>query len=206
LGGLHRRSGEGSRLSIAAALAVLAAFASTDRIHAASQQPFDLDQMVGLSEEIVVGRVVQSRPRWEGRLIVTVATVDVEESIKGAAPARIEIVELGGSAVHPETGLEVTMTASTQVSLEVGEDVLLFVHHTAAGLRQLVGAQQGSMVIRRDETTGLRVLPAAPKQLEVERGAARSTVRAETMTLDTMRARIRARLGSGPARGAREGP
>jgi hypothetical protein len=159
----------------------------------ASQRSLRLEEMVDLSTEVVVGRVVSNETRWEGRLIVTVSTVEVGESIKGSAPARIEITQLGGTAVHPETGLAVTMSASSQVGLGVGEEVLLFVHRTDRGLRQLVGAQQGKYVVREDPSGEAR-LPVAPKRLLVVREPDGTSVRAEPMTLDAMRERIRARV------------
>lgn len=160
----------------------------------ASQRALDVDELTDLSTEVVVGRVVSHATHWEGRLIVTVSTVEVGESIKGRAPSRIEITQLGGMAVHPETGLAVTMSASHQVSLGIGEEVLLFVHRTDRGLRQIVGAQQGKYVVREDARSGEAQLPVAPKRLVVTRDAEGTRVQAEPMSLDTMRERIRTRV------------
>ena len=160
----------------------------------ASQRLLDLDELTDLSSEVVVGRVVSHETHWEGRLIVTVSTVAVGESIKGRAPSRIEITQLGGTALHPETGLAVTMSASHQVGLGIGEEVLLFVHRTDRGLRQIVGAQQGKYVVREDARSGEAQLPVAPKRLVVTRDADATRVRAEPMSLDAMRERIRARV------------
>lgn len=160
----------------------------------ASQRSLRLEELIDLSTEVVVGRVVSNETQWEGRLIVTVSTVEVEESIKGHAPSRIEITQLGGTAVHPTTGLAVTMSASHQVGLGIGEEVLLFVHRTDRGLRQIVGAQQGKYVVREDARSGEAQLPVAPKRLVVTREPDGTSVRAEPMTLDAMRERIRERV------------
>jgi hypothetical protein len=159
---------------------------------AASQRKLALDGIVELSQEIVVGRVTVLETAWRGRLIVSIVTVEVVETIKGGGvPPRIEITQLGGTAVHPDTGLSVTMTASSHVALAEGEDVLLFVSRTSDGLRQIVGAQQGKYAIRMNARTGERELPVGPKRLVVAPGTSGNVVRADTMTLDEMRTRIR---------------
>ena len=175
-------------------LLVLLAGLAAGPAGAASQQPLALNEMVDLSDEIVVGKVISETSRWEGRLIVTVATVAVEETIKGTGAPMLEITQLGGTAVHPQSGLAMTMTASTQVSLKPGEDVLLFVHRTSAGRRQLVGGGQGRLVIRENPATQVREIPVGPKRLDVLRGEERDTLRTAVMTLDAMRERIRATM------------
>jgi len=157
----------------------------------ASQRELGFEQMVDTAEEIVVGRVVSSEARWQGKLIVTVSTVEVSEALKGPAHRRIEITQLGGTAVHPVIGTPVTMTASDQVALRSGEDVLLFVSTSKTGVRQLVGGAQGKFVVREEPTTGKSSVPVGPKQLKVVREGDQHRVAAEATTLDTMRERIR---------------
>ena len=174
--------------------------------HGASQRALSLEEMVGYSDEIVVGRIASAESRWQGRLIVTVATVEIEEALKGGRSQRLDVTQLGGTAVHPRTGLSVTMSASTQVTLEPGTDVLLFVSRAASGQRQLVGAQQGVFRIRENPRTRVREIPVGPKRLTTERGAERDTVRSEAQTLDAMRERIRTvvdRESANPARSER---
>lgn len=182
------------------ALLTLAAVVAATSVMAANLQALDLDQLVQLSDEIVVGRVVASETRWQGKVIVTVATIEVEETIKGEGAARLEITQLGGTAVHARTGLSVTMTASTQVALTPGDDVLLFVSRLPGETRQLVGAQQGRLSIRENPQTRVREIPVGPKRLEVLRGAERDRVATKVLTLEDMRERIRARLRLGGSR------
>ena len=173
-------------------IAVAVVLLPTADTSAASQRELSLERMVSLSDEIVVGRVTGVETEWRGRVIVSVATVEIGELIVGPGrPRRIEITQLGGTAVHPDTGISVTMTASTHVALAEGEDVLLFVSRGDDGLRQIVGAQQGKYAIRENARTGVRQLPVGPKRLVVVRGSAETVVRTEPMTLDEMRTRIR---------------
>ena len=183
-------------LAAAALVAALAAGAA----RAATQRELALDELVDQSSEIVVGRVVGNEARWQGKLIFTVTTVQVEESLKGGAGSpRIEVTQVGGTAVHPRTGLAMTMSASTFAPLDAGQQVLLFLHRGKGGARGLVGAQQGRLLVRENPATREREIPVAGKRLEVRRGPAGSDeIQVRTMTLDAMRARIRARVEGKP--------
>jgi hypothetical protein len=159
-----------------------------------SQRQLSVEDMADLADEVVVGRVVSSEARWQGKLIVTVSRVQVDESLKGQVTNTVEITQLGGTAVHPVIGAAVTMTASEQVTLRTGENVLLFLQKGRTGTRQVVGGPQGKFVVRTEPTTGATDLPVGPKQLTVRRGAEEETVATEVMTLDAMRQRLHAHL------------
>jgi len=180
--------------ALCAGLLVAAALVFPTAGWPASQRELGFEEMVGIAEDIVVGRVVSSEARWQGKLIVTVSTVEVSEALKGPARRQIDITQLGGTAVHPVIGAPVTMTASDQVALRPGENVLLFVSTAKTGVRQLVGAAQGKFVVREEVAAGASNLPVGPKQLKVVREDDHHMVGAEAMTLDTMRERIRACL------------
>ena len=178
----------------AAVLCCLTASAATNRT-------LSVEERVDLSEEIVVGRVVDSMTEWQGKLIVTVSTVEVSETIKGRTAGTVEVTQLGGTAAHPDSGISVTMTASSHVALAAGEEVLLFLGRRGSGPLQLVGAQAGKYVVRPNPLTGLRELPVGPKVLDTTRGDRQDAVRAESISLDTMRRRIRTHMGESPGLG-----
>ena len=163
-------------------------------VWAASERELSLDEMTAVADEIVVGEVERTEAQWHGKSIVTVSTVRVEESLKGAPGVMIEITEPGGTAVHPRLGVPVTMDVSGQGRLGVGERVVLFVQRRAA-LRQVVGAQQGKFVVREEPVTGEPAVAVGPKRLMVERDGGRTRVGSRAMTLAEMRARVHAVLG-----------
>lgn len=167
---------------------------------AATQRELAVEELVDLSSDIVVGRVVGNEVLWQGKLIFTVTTVEVEEALKGAGGSpRVEVTQLGGTAPHPRTGLPMTMSASTFAPLETGQEVLLFLHRGRTGARGLVGAQQGRMLVRENPATGRREIPVGEKRLDVHRAAGvPDEVAVRVMTLDAMRERIRARVGGKP--------
>lgn len=166
----------------------------------ATQRELTLGELVDQSSDVVVGRVVANEARWQGKLIFTVTTVEVDEALKGAAgQPRVQVTQLGGTASHPRTGLVMTMSASSFAPLEPGQQVLLFLHRARTGARGLVGAQQGRWLVRENPATGRREIPVGAKRLEVRRGVAGSDeVEVRVMTLDAVRERIRARVEGKP--------
>jgi len=171
------------------ALLTAAALLAAPPARAASRE-LRLPELVDLSQEIVVGRVLNGKARWHGALIETSTVVRVDEALKGRPARKIKVTQLGGTAVHRRLGASVTMTASSYTALRPGEHVVLFLEQQRPGRRGIVGAQQGKFVVR--EEAGTARVPVAPKRLRVAREDARVTLSAEAMTLDAMRDQIRA--------------
>jgi len=180
-------------------LALLAALAGTAR--ADSGRALALDELIDLSAEIVVGEIVGSTSRWQERVVVTDTVVRVNEAMKGSPPREVTITQPGGTAVHPRLGAEVTTQASTFTALGAGESVVLFVDRRA-GVRRLVGAQQGKLVVEPAAPGDARprALAVGPKALRTEPGPAGATIGTRGVTLDELRARVAARKGAGGSR------
>lgn len=174
-------------------LATLAGEARAD-----SGRALDLDQLIDLSEEIVVAEVVDSTARWQGKLVVTDTVVRVDEAMKGSPPREVTVTQPGGTAVHPRLGAEVTTQASTFTAFTRGESVVLFIGQRA-GVRRLVGAQQGKLVIEPAAAHGAqpRGLAIGPKAFRIEPGG---TIGTRGMQLDELRARVAARKQKGGPR------
>jgi hypothetical protein len=178
-----------TRLALALLLAALAGPARAD-----SGRALELDELIDLSAEIVVGEVVSSTARWQERLVVTDTVVVVEEALAGRPPRELTLTQPGGTALHPRLGAEVTTQASTFTPLAAGEAVVLFVDRRA-GTRVLVGAQQGKLVVDTEAAPSARSLGVGPRRLRVEPRAGGTTVGTRAMTLDELRARVQARGG-----------
>ena len=185
------------KMRIAACLVLLIAHAGAAR--ADSGRALGLDELIDLSTEVVVGEIGGSTSRWEGRSVVTATEVRVDEGLKGDPPRHLTITQPGGTAIHPRLGASVTTHASTFTTLAPGESVVLFVAH-GRGLRTLVGAQQGKLVVAPAEPGKARALAVGPKKLHTDPKAPPGLVATRGMTLDELRARVAARGKAGGAR------
>lgn len=185
---------------LATALALLAALGSAAR--ADSGRALDLDDLIDLSAEVVVGEVVGSSARWQERLVVTDTVVRVDEAMKGSPPHEVTITQPGGTAVHPRLGASVTTQASTFTTFDAGETVVLFIDRRG-GTRNLVGAQQGKLVVApagAAKGPQARALAVGPKKVLTQPGTPRGLIDTRGMTLDELRARVTARQNAGGVR------
>ena len=100
---------------------------------AAIAQAASFDEKVDHAAAIILGKCVKTEARYDptGRWIVTYATFDVEESIKGNASGQVTIVTPGGSVngIHQETsGIPV---------FQKGDEHVVFLRNTRIGLTPL---------------------------------------------------------------------
>ena len=90
-----------------AALFAFLALAAVPAAHAAVAQAATFDEKVDNAAAIIMGKCVKTEARFDptGRWIVTYATFNVEDSIKGNAAGQVTIVTPGGSVngIHQET-------------------------------------------------------------------------------------------------------
>jgi len=136
-------------------LLAVAAFpaAATTAIHLSDE---DLVQSADL---IVVGRCAEVRSTWVGRDLVTLATVEVRDQLKGAARSTVTVVLPGGVDTHAAVPVAVTWPGAP--SMAPGEEVFLFLNelpsvadgYAVAGFSQgklsLVEGPDGELVVRR---------------------------------------------------------
>jgi hypothetical protein len=99
---------------------------------------------------IVVGHCTQVRSVWQGRALVTQATIAVSESLKGGGPATITVTVPGG--IDARRKFPVSMTYAGAPQIAVGEEVFLFLARSTAAPAGLtvVGFSQGKFSIVRD--------------------------------------------------------
>ncbi|HKV09722.1 MAG TPA: hypothetical protein VJ725_16390 [Thermoanaerobaculia bacterium] len=125
---------------LVAALAVPALQATT----AVERTETDLIQE---AEIIVVGRVAEVRSTWVDNDLVTLATVNVSETLKGAPGSQVTVVLPGGVDLNRK--IPVAMTFPAAPELMTKENVLLFL--TAEGRivdgYSVVGFSQGKFSV-----------------------------------------------------------
>ncbi len=110
---------------------------------------------------IVIGRGIESRSAWAGRVLVTYVTVSVTESLKGTAGDTITVVLPGG--IDANRQFPIAMSYPGAPAIRSDEDVFLFLNrddelngYTVLGFSQgkfsIVTDPQGDKVVTRDLT------------------------------------------------------
>jgi hypothetical protein len=73
-----------------------AALATTSPAVAAQGVAASVEDLARASEVVVRGRVVATTARWSDGRIYTYAEIEVSDSFRGSAPARVTVVTPGG--------------------------------------------------------------------------------------------------------------
>lgn len=101
------------------------------------------------ADVIVIGRCVDVRTRWVGRTLVTAATVEVKESLRGGGRT-VTVMIPGG--IDANRAVPVMMTYAGAPTIASGEDVFLFLQDESAALGgyTILGFSQGKFSIITD--------------------------------------------------------
>ena len=168
----------------------------TSVAHATTARRLSDEELTSTASVIVIGRCTAVRSVWEGRTLVTVATIAVEEALKGS-PGTVLTVALPGG-IDANRRFPVSVVWPGAPTLQIGEDVLLFLEPEEAVASGAVvsGFSQGKFSIGRD-ASGVRYVSRDLTRLTLqdERGVSRGN--RVQKPLDQFRAEIRGYLRQG---------
>lgn len=178
------------RLGLAAAL--LAMVFSSTALDASTVVALTNRAMTDQSLVIATGRVTAVRSAWEGRTLVTLATVELDDVLKGEATGSITVVLPGG--IDANRRFPVAMTYAGAPQMMVDEHVFLFLNRedTASGLT-VVGFSQGKFSIVSD-ADGQRSVSRNLTGLTLRGAAANRTATVTREPLDDFKDEIRSYL------------
>lgn len=143
---------------------------------------------------IVTGRCVGLRTVWEGRTLVTLATVEVTEVLKGDQVATVTVALPGG--IDANRRFPVAMTYAGAPQMILGEEVFLFLNDgdgTSSGLTVL-GFSQGKFSIIDDEQ-GQKAVSRNLSAITLQSPAGTRRGTSMRVRLDEFKAEIRGYLG-----------
>ena len=129
-------------------LVLLCITASASVLSATTAVQLSDKALVEQSNQILIGRCTNLQSRWEGRVLVTDATVEVEEWFKGEGQASITVTLPGGTDANRK--VPVGMTYAGAPTLQVGEEAFLFLVGDAVYGRVIAGFSQGKFSIIED--------------------------------------------------------
>src|SRR5262245_6607661 len=126
-------------------------------------------ELVQIAEVIAIGRCTETHSAWEGRILVTLATVNVTETLKGSGESTITVALPGG--IDANRRFPVAMTYAGAPTMRPGEDVFLFLvrdDDIASGL-VVSGFAQGKFSIGQD-AAGIRYVSRNLTGLNLQSG------------------------------------
>ena len=152
-----------------------------------------LEDMTDQSDVIAIGNVLETKSVWVDRSLVTLATVSVTETLKGAETGNLTVVLPGG--VDANRKFPVAMSYPGAPRLTPGENAFLFLNtDTDTGLGyNVAGFAQGKFSIVSDEDGQPVVSRDLTKMaLQGNNGVRRGW--ANVVPLATFKDRVKARL------------
>ena len=110
-----------------------------------------LEDMATQSDVIAIGNCVETRSVWVDGTLVTLASVSVTETLKGAESSNLTVVLPGGADVNRKFPVAVSYPGAPR--LTPGEDVFLFLSSNPdfSGNYSVAGFAQGKFSIVKDE-------------------------------------------------------
>src|SRR3954453_340048 len=172
-------------LSLAVALAAIPAAWGTTAVERTES---DMGQESAL---IVTGHCTGLQSQWVGRTLVTLATIQVSEVLKGSAGSTVTVVLPGG--VDSNRRIPVAMTYPAAPEIFQKENVLLFLtaEDLVANGYSIVGFSQGKFTLV-DSPQGKKMATQDLSALNLQgRSGSYSRGTAKTLQLDELRQRIR---------------
>ena len=138
--GLRRLSIRRSRISLFLLILLLV----SGLAQATTVQRLSLEEMTQKAGSIALVRVKGSRTYWQGKLILTTYTVDVQETLKGVPSRSLEITAVGG-VIGPTT-----LHVAGMPVFRTGEDAVVFVERSGA-FSTVVGLSQGKFTVQEGQ-------------------------------------------------------
>ncbi len=165
-------------------------------LQCATLERLSLDEMITKSTTIVRGKVVGSWTANSGRVIYTHYAIQVSEYLKGTGGNSADVVVPGGVANNMRQ-----VFAGTPV-LGNGQEYVLFLWTSRAGLTQVIGLTQGLFSLSHESPTDPMATRTASQELMLDRLSGRP-VKDQTLTmrLSELRAHIANALGNRQATG-----
>lgn len=151
-----------------------------------------IDEMIDQSDLIAIGSCVDARSVWVDRALVTLATVSVAETLKGAPSGTITVALPGG--IDANRKFPVAMNYPGAPRMTPGEDVFLFLTAgESAGSYTVTGYSQGKFSIARDDA-GERIVTRdlTRRTLKENNGVRRGAT--DATPLPTLKAQVKAHL------------
>jgi hypothetical protein len=174
------------RVIVLCLLAVLSALPAVWATTAVERTEADMIQEASV---IVTGRCTSLQSQWVDRTLVTLATIEVSEVLKGSAGSTVTVVLPGG--VDSKRRIPVAMSYPAAPEIYQQEKVLLFLtsEDLVAGGYSIVGFSQGKFTLvdgpqGKRATQDLGALNLQGHTGSVRQGSAKS------IQLDELRARI----------------
>ena len=160
-------------------LSVLATLLALGAANAATVEHLSTQQMVAMSELVVVAKVTAQGQRVEPAplQIFTETAFEVEQVLQGEKARPFLMIEQTGGVAFEGTEREVHLRVPGYPTFTVGERVVLFLERTPMGNLVICGLSQGKYTLSIDPKTGVEMATRDIHDLNLVRARRRADAR-----------------------------
>jgi hypothetical protein len=152
------------------ALSLLVAALAIPALQATTAVERSETELIQEADLIIVGRVAETQSTWVDNDLVTLATVNVSETLKGNPGAQVKVVLPGGVDLNRRIPIAMTFPAAPEMMKQ--ENVLLFLtaEGRVVGGYSVVGFSQGKFTVVEDAAKGEKVATQNLSDLSLQDG------------------------------------
>jgi hypothetical protein len=148
------------------------------------------------SELILTGRCVDTSTTWveDGRILVTLATISVDEVIKGGQISTVTVVLPGGVDLNRDVPVAMTYAGAPRIANK--DEVFLFLNgeEMVSNGYSILGLSQGKFSIVEDEN-GQKLVSPDPIQAKVQSGSGLVRGNRPLVSLSDFKEKVKGYLG-----------
>jgi hypothetical protein len=161
--------------------------------HATTAVEMTENDLIAQASDIVVGKCIAVQSQWIGRELVTLASIEVTESLKGSGSSLITVVIPGG--VDANRPVPIIMSYPAAPAIHNQETVLLFLtpEDRVANGYAILGFSQGKFSVA-ENPQGQKVASQNLSQLNLQGRKGRRFGEAQAILLEDLRLRIQRAL------------
>ena len=187
------------RSTVRAAIGLLVATLAVPALWATTAVERTENEMVQEAAIIVTGHCTHLQSQWVGKALVTLATIQVSEVLKGDAGSQVTVVLPGGIDSNRRIPIAMSYPAAPEIFQQ--ENVLLFLNpeDLVAGAYSIVGFSQGKFSLAVAGGKKVATQDLSGLNLQGHNGSLRRG-QGKAIQLDELRARIRQAPAAGRER------
>lgn len=178
-----------ARAALLAAVAAIVLLAGA-AVHATTAVEMTENDLIQQASDIVVGKCIAVQSQWIGRDLVTLASIEVSESLKGSGSPLITVVIPGGIDANRPVPIIMSFPAAPEIRNQ--ETVLLFLtpEDRVANGYGILGFSQGKFSVA-ENPQGQKVASQNLSQLNLQGRKGNRLGEAHAIVLEDLRLRIK---------------
>lgn len=134
--------------------------------YSATSKYNNFNQLLSKADLIVFGKCIDVTSEWRKKKIYSIATIQVDEVVKGSASSEIQIEYMGGTALHPKLNTPIKMNVSNGIDFSAGDEAVLILRRLPSNRFQVAGSSRGKIAVVTDAASGEKMIQSGARKIQ----------------------------------------